>query len=483
MRRLDLRTTLTLLTFMAIFAMATRAVVDTDLYWHLAAGRYIVQTRTVPTVDPFSSTMFDKPWVDIYWLAQAGWYLIYQAAGLAGLSLLVAALVTAALFFVWKQLDGPIFLRALIVLLAAVVSGPVWTARPHLITYLLTAVVAYLLFLYKWRQIDRLWVVPVLFIVWVNTHGGYIAGFMLLGAFIAGEGLNNLFRVAGSEVVSWRRLRKVLLISVISGVVLLINPHTVNAILLPLKTVGIQTLQASIDEWASPNFHQLFQQPFSWMLLLTLVIIGWSGRRLDVTDAITLVVFAYISFLARRNIGLFALVCAPILGRHAAALWGRSRWAHRQLSAGKPLLNLLILILVGCAAVLKILLPLSPAVQQQADRAALPLGAADWIAQHQPSGTMFNGYNLGGYLLWRLWPDYPIFVDGRTDLYDDAFLREYETVMATAPGFEAILDQRNVRFIVIEKSAPLAVWLAQSARWQLAYEDAQTVVYTRTSGT
>ncbi|HTP08239.1 MAG TPA: hypothetical protein VMP08_08320 [Anaerolineae bacterium] len=483
MRRLDLRTTLTLLTFIAIFAMATRAVVDTDLYWHLAAGRYIVETRTVPTVDPFSSTMLGKPWVDIYWLAQVAWYLIYQAAGLAGLSLLVAALVTLTLVFVWKQLDGPVFLRALIVLLAAVVSGPVWTARPHLITYLLTAVVAYLLFLYKWKQIDRLWVVPLLFIVWVNMHGGYIAGFMLLGTFIVGEAIGNLFHVAGREIVSWWRLRKVLLISVISGLVLLINPHTINAILLPLKTVGLQTLQASIDEWASPNFHQLFQQPFIWMLLLTLVIIGWSGRRLDVTDAITLVVFAYISFLARRNIGLFALICAPILSRHAVALWEKSRWGQRQLSPGKPIVNLLILILIGCAAILKILIPLSPVVQQQADRAALPIGAADWIAQHHPSGTMFNGYNLGGYLLWRLWPNYPIYVDGRTDLYDDAFLREYQSVISTTPGFEKVFDRQDVRFIVIEKSAPLAVWLAQSDRWQLAYADDQTVIYTRPSGT
>jgi len=483
MRRLDLRTTLTLFTFMAIFAMATRAVVDTDLYWHLTTGRYIVETRTVPMADPFSSTMLGKPWVVIFWLAQVVLYVVYQAAGLAGLSLLVAALVTLTLIFVWKQLSGPIFLRALIVLLAAAVSGPVWTARPHLITYLLTAVVAYLLFLYKWKQIDRLWVVPLLFIVWVNTHGGYIAGFMLLGAFIVGEGLSNLVHATGSEIVSWRRLRKVLIISVISGAVLLINPHTINAILLPLKTVGLQTLQASIDEWASPNFHQLFQQPFIWMLLLTLVVVGWSGRRLDVTDAITLVVFAYISFLARRNIGLFALICAPILSRHAAAWWEKSRWGQRQLSPGKSIANLLILILVGCAMILKILLPLSPVVQQQADRAALPIGAADWIMQHRPAGMMFNGYNLGGYLLWRLWPDYPVYVDGRTDLYDDAFLREYQAVINTAPGFEGVFDRQNVGFIVIEKSAPLAVWLAQSDRWRLAYEDDRTVIYTKPSGT
>lgn len=482
MRRLDLRTTVTLITFMAIFAMATRAVVDTDLYWHLAAGRYIVETRTVPTVDPFSSTMIGKPWVDIYWLAQAVWYLIYQAWGLGGLALWVAALATTALAFVWKQLSGPVFVRALIIILAAVVSGPVWTARPHLMTYVLTAVVAYLLFLYKWKQIDRLWLIPLLFVLWVNLHGGYIAGFMLLGAFIAGEAASNWLHFAGSEIVSWRRLRKVFIVAVISGVVLLINPQTINAVLLPLKTVGLQTVQASIDEWASPNFHELFQQPMIWMLLATMGVIGWSGRRLDVTDAITLAVFAYISFLARRNLGLFALVCAPILSRHAAALWEKSRWGRRSLSRGQPILNWIILSVLGVAVIVKLLIPLSPAVQQQADRAVLPIGAADWIAQQRPSGSMFNSYNFGGYLLWRLWPDYPVYVDGRTDLYDGASLREYQTVMLTAPGFEEVFDRRGVGFIVIERDAPLAVWLAQSSHWSRSYEDDQTVIFVRQNG-
>jgi len=180
---------------------------------------------------------------------------------------------------------------------------------------------------------------------------------------------------------------------------------------------------------------------------------------------------------------LFALVCAPILSRHAVALWTKSSWGQRQLSRGQPIVNLMILILVGAAAFLKIMIPLSPAVQQPALQAALPIGAADWIVQHHPRGSMFNGYNLGGYLLWGLWPDYPVYVDGRTDLYDDAFLREYQSVIITAPGFEEVFDRQDVRLIVIEQSAPLAVWLARSDRWQLAYEDDQTVIYTRAGGT
>jgi hypothetical protein len=146
-----------------------------------------------------------------------------------------------------------------------------------------------------------------------------------------------------------------------------------------------------------------------WMLLLTLVIIGWSGRRLDATDAALLVIFAYISFLARRNIGLFALICAPILSRHAASLIGRYRWGQRRLSNGTPIINWMILLLILGAAILKVLIPIAPTFQAQADTKILPIKAADWIVANQPAGKLFNSYNWCGYLLWRLWPQYPIY--------------------------------------------------------------------------
>ena len=176
-----------------------------------------------------------------------------------------------------------------------------------------------------------MWLIPIVFVLWVNLHGGYVSGFMVLGAVLAGEIVNHVLGFDGPEVLSWKRWRKLLIITLISGAVLLINPYTIAALLLPFKTVNIGVLQDFIEEWAAPNFHELYQQPMLWMLLLTLVVIGWSGRRLDATDAALLVVFAYISFLARRNIGLFALICAPMLSRHATALISRYRWGQRPM--------------------------------------------------------------------------------------------------------------------------------------------------------
>ena len=283
MKSLTLPRLVTLITFSALFAMAVRTAADTDMYWHLRAGQFILQTRSVPMSDPFSWTAVGTPWVDVHWLSQVVLFSTYALSGAPGLALLVAALVVLAFVFVWKQMEGSPLLRAFIVVLAAVVAAAVWTPRSQMATFVLTPLVGYLVYLYKWRQIDRLWVIPLVFVLWVNMHGGYISGFMLLGAVLVGEMANHVLGFGGPEVLSWSRWRKLLIITLISGAALLINPYTINALVLPFKTVNIGVLQDFIQEWASPNFHELYQQPLIWMLLLTLVVIGWSGRRLDVT--------------------------------------------------------------------------------------------------------------------------------------------------------------------------------------------------------
>jgi hypothetical protein len=486
MKQLTLNRLILLIAFISLFAMAVRTPADTDMYWHLRTGQYILQTRAIPATDPFSSTLFGQPWIDVYWVAQVILYLTYTIGGTAALAFLVAALVMLAFVFIWKQMTGGVFLRAFVLILAATTASVVWTPRPQMATFVLTAALSTILYLYKWKRIDRLWLLPPLFSVWVNMHGGYIAGFMVLGAYLLGELINNLLAHADLvsatdrvEALGWARWRKLLIVTLVSGAALLINPFTINALLLPFKTVNLGTLQNFIEEWASPDFHQLYQQPMVWMLLLTLCAIGWSGRRLEVTHALLLIIFAYISFIARRNIGLFALICAPILASHLQGLWAKSPWADRHLSRGFPALNGVLLLAVSFAAALKIIYPVYPTVQTKIEQDHLPVAAADWILQNKPSNNMFNSYNWGGYFLWRLWPEYPVFVDGRTDVYGDEFLNEYRSITFGGPGVEAGLDKYQVNFVVIETDSPLASYLSSAAQWQVAYQDRQAIIFVR----
>jgi len=473
--------------FLALFAMAVRTPADSDMWWHLGAGRTIVTTGRIPYADEFSLTVRGKPWTDVYWLAQVGLYQARVMGGDAALALLVAALVIIAFIFVYWQTEGHPLLRAFVVVLAATTSSVIWSPRPQMLSFALLGGTGYVVYLLKWRQVNRLWVLIPLFVLWANVHGGYALGLMLIGSVIAGETLNRLTgRADAPEVMTWKEIGLLMGVGLLCGLALLVNPYTFGAWTLPFRTVGIKALQGFIQEWASPDFHNLYEQPVLWLLFALLALAGFSDRRWDWSDLIVVAVFGYSAFLARRNIAPFALVVAPILSRQAQpileAVLARVKLPSTISEDVNPalsrLLNWSVLILVVLAMLVKCGVALSPQMIDKAQQQTAPVRAVEWLKQNRLTGPMYNSYNWGGYLLWAL-PQEPVFVDGRTDLYDDEFLREYFKVMFIRPGWQEALDKYSVRLALTERESFLATLLATQSDWRLAYRDDQAAIYTR----
>ncbi len=397
----------------ALFAMAARTPADTDMWWHLAAGRATVTTGRIPSVDEFSFTARGRPWIDVQWLAQVGLYALYCVGGHAALAILVAALVVVAFAFVYAQMAGSPFLRAFIIVLAAAASSIIWSPRPQMLSFAFLGVTSYVVYLCKWKQINRLWVLIPLFVLWANVHGGYALGLMLIGSVIAGEALNRLTgRAELPEVMTWREIGLLIGVGVACGLALLINPYGLGTWTLPFRTVGIKTLQGFILEWASPDFHNLYEQPVLWLLMALLVLAGFSRRRWDWSELVITVVFGYSAFLARRNIAPLALVIAPVLSRQAwpvvELVLARIKLpvsARQELDpALSAALNALIVLLVIALALAQCVVRLSPRVISQAQRLAAPVRAVEWLerVERRPAGPMVNSYNWGGYLVWAL---------------------------------------------------------------------------------
>ena len=127
-------------------------------------------------------------------------------------------------------------------------------------------------------------------------------------------------------------------------------------------------------------------------------------------------------------------------------------------------------------------LPVLPGAANEAHfRQQLPVAAAQAVAQASPPGRLFNSYNFGGYLVWAL-RDYPVFVDGRTDLYNDEIISEWLAAMRAEPGWAEILDRRGIGVVLVEPDAPLAAVLEGEAGWEVLYRDALAVVYWRIRG-
>jgi hypothetical protein len=477
--------------FIAIFVMAVRVPLDSDAWWHLKSGQLMVEQGRILRTDPFSYTRSGQPWIDHGWLAQIGIYLLYRAGGFPGLALGLAALVTLTFALVYRQSQGSPYLRAFTILLAAITSSSIWAVRPQIVSFFLAAVLYFLLDRYKHRRERKyLYLLPLVVLLWVNIHGGFATAFILLLCYLAGETLSWLLGTCDA--------RGPLSIAIAAAFCLLvvpINPNGAQMLTYPLRTVGIGVLRDYIQEWASPDFHQFFVHPFIWLFLATLVAVARSGRRIDLTDLALVGVFAYMGLLASRNIALFALVAAPILARYAElSLAGlpeslrRQEWAQLLLRPAaarppaQPLLaaaNWLLLSLLLVAGAIRCFAVMTPSAQSQAELANYPARAADFIQQERPPGPLFNSYNWGGYLIWRLWPDYPIFVDGRTDLYDDPFLREYLAAALARPGWQEALNRYSVNLVVTESNGLLARFLAREQGWQMAYSDDMATVFIR----
>jgi hypothetical protein len=469
--------------------MALQPSVDTDSWWHLRSGAWILENGEILKTDPFSLTRQGQSWEYPGWIAQIILYLIFRQFSFAGLNIFTAVMVFIAFVFVWATLEGRGLLKAFVILLAAATSGLYWSARPQIITFALTGITIYLLESAKRGEIKRLWMMPIIMTFWVNIHGGFAIGFLLIALYFISaviEILLEKFRTSSPLSQIWQSQKQFLSTLILIGIVCvltsMINPLGPKILLYPFKTISIGTLQEYISEWQPPNFHSTQVQPFILLLFLTFFALSLSNRKRETSDFLIVGLFGYLSLIAVRNVSLFALAAAPVLSRNLDSSlqpiierFGSRRELPERLANS---LNLLLAILISFAAFLQIILQLPDEVNIERTREQIPLDAFEYLRENKPSGPLFNSYNWGGYVLWDLHPSYLSFVDGRTDLFQDEILDEYIRAWIAEPGWEEILEKWEIRLVLLETSSPLSKALI-SSDWEVAFEDEQAIIMMR----
>jgi len=467
--------------------MAVGPSVDTDTWWHLRVGELIIERGEFIQVDPFSSTQQGADWNYPGWLSQVFFFRVFEQFSFAGLNLLTGLSVLAAFLFIWRILEGSDLLKAFTLILAAAASGIYWSARPQIVSFLFMGITIYLLERARTGKIKSIWLFPVLSALWANIHPGFAIGFVALSAYIVADlidmgiaALNDRQPLSRQWKYHQEFIRTLLLVGLASAAAVSLNPHGPRILLYPFETLSIGTLRNYIAEWQSPNFHSLQTLPFLIMFFLTMISIALSRKRIRAIDIVIPILFGFMSFSAARNIGLFALSAAPVLARHANDI------VERLLALRKPskpfpekivkILNYALFVLFLMAALLKIITVLPDEMNMDQVAIQIPVEAFDYIEENELPGPIFNSYNWGGYLIWRLYPDYLSYVDGRTDLFGDRILDIYLSTWLARPSWEDELQEKGIRLVLIEPDAPLAHAL-EAKGWLLEFQDLQSVVY------
>jgi hypothetical protein len=475
---------LTMLTFLLVtleFIMCRAAVVDPDIWWHLRNAEYLFQHHQLPRADMYSFTVAGHPWINHEWLAEIPYYLAWRAGGLSGVNAVMYA--TICLIFLGllylsymetRHFKAAIVACSFVTFLASVSFGP----RTILFGYLYLVVLLIILQRFRQKGSAPLWLIPLLFCLWANTHGSWSLGLIVFSIIVAAGFVQGGFGRVCAERWTPSQMGKLVVTGLASVAALFINPFGSRLVFYPFDMAFRQKLNIShVEEWISVDFHDL-RGKFVLALLLTLLLTSLLRRTRWRLSELLVVLFGLYSGLTYiRFLFLLSVVIAPVLTRILDFV------PQYRPKADTPIINAAVIcVMVGSV----IHYWPSASEMQKTLSEKYPTEAISYLKAHPPDGRVLNFYLWGGYLGWND-KDLKTFIDSRVDIFEYAGVFKDYLDMLGLEQSKRIFDKYQIRYVLFPhpggySESALTYVLEHDPEWKIIYSDHLSVLLER-SGT
>jgi hypothetical protein len=481
-----------LLLFALATALALQRIQSADYWWLLRTGQLIAETGSVPKADGYTFTIAGERWVDIHWLFQLGLWGLFRLGGHAAIVLGKLALIAAVLVVLapigYRRQRPFVSIAALALLLLAACDR--FMPRPEVLSWVLLAAVLRILDRFE-RNGDRwIWAIVPVQLLWVNVHGLFALGIAVCAMHLVGE-LARPLGEAGARP-RWQRVWPLTAVTVLSALVSLANPNGLDGALYPVHQLAMvgsaeaRGLFGRIIIELQPTFgalHPLALVFLSALIVLSLASMALNWRAIPLSDPLLWVAFFYLVMGARRNVPLFAIVAVPMLVRNWNA-WLDGRALPERLPRLAGVLLSVVLAALAIDAARGRFFPRMSQLRVPGlgvDWPVYPTAAVDWIERHRPPGPIAHFMRDGGFLIWRLYPDYRVMFDGRLEIFGPE--RFQEMLIDSTERFEA-LDAEYRFGLIVQRYDPgsgiemLPHWIAHP-EWRLVAVDDAAALFVR----
>lgn len=470
----------------AFFGYYCTSLWDMDFWWHIATGRNIVESHAIPGRDPFGMYVADSLRSDMvlkgYWLAQIAFFFIFDFWGANGIIFLKAGILVLclAVTFTRSKLIGSGGISALLVLSFAGMALLDFTGeRPQLFSFLyFTLAILILDFSRERKIIWPLYLLPLLMLLWANSHGGVVLGGVVLGLMAVAYAVEG--HLSGNYPYGGKWLFVILVAAVLFT---FISPNGLNTYLaLVVFQLEEGELRDRTSEFMSPI--KLWRDmgmmlPFYWsFILLALAAFPKAIRKPHFTPLLLALFLGGLSLSGFRYIPFFMLFAAPYVAL------GLTRLTRQVKLPVAPLYGVLF---VAALCALGYGVKQGKAFQGGIRENHFPQGAVDFMQRNGLAGKIFNAFAWGGYLNWHLYPQSKVFIDGR--VLDSRPLRDYTHILWTTPYGLRQLENNQFDFVLIQyanaftgEKYKLNDHLLQSPEWQMLYRDQTGYLFARKSG-
>ena len=456
-----------------IFGYSPRGITESDIWWHLLNARNLVQLHSFSRVDTYSFSAAGSPWINFEWLSEIPYFLGFKAWGLRGL--LAVCFVVLVLIYVgvyyraWRA--GADCKDAAVATLGAICLGGVSIA-PRMLLFGWLCMVGLLLVLDRFQRTGKgLWLLPPLFAVWINVHGSWVFGIIVVALTIVSGLVEGEWGLVVARRWTTGELKKLLLALAASLAALFVNPYGYKLVLYPYTLLlRQQGVMQYIEEWQPVNFSTTNGR-LALVVIFALLAAALFSRRRWRLDEVLLTAFALWAALSHVRFLFFAgLILVPILAPRLKLFPPYER------ELDKPWLNAAIMAAIVGSMIF--FFPSAAQLQQKVDE-EYPRAALEFMQRQHLNGRIFNQYKWGGYMEWHA-PELKPFVDGRADIfvYNGVF-EDFLRATAIKRSFE-ILDKYKIEYVLLPPNQPLGYLLEHSSSWHPIYTDEVAVLFERT---
>jgi hypothetical protein len=463
---------------MVLFGMFYGRNLSGDVWWHLKTGQWIVQNHALPFNDPFSYTA-RNPMPLHEWGAEIIEWLAYSISPTA-LAFMSVMLISGAFLIAFAEAfrrSRSLIAAFIVISIGASASAASAEMRPQVFSFVLVAVIMLLLQRYHERGGRSIWLIAPIMMLWINLHAIFLIGFVLIFIeAVAGIISPPEWAINGSSP----RLRAavpLVLIAIVSAALTLINPNGITPYVYPLHVLRQADAMKYTSEWNPVNLHELTGQSFAVLIALAVLGLTFMRRRPAVRDCICVAVFAIAAMRSQRNETLFALVAAGPITLWLTYSLNRLREKLSKWMLDKAA-NKTAWAILGILAIILFIWRVSNAqgktpFDYMNTSEVFPAAACDYIELSNISGPMYNDYNYGGYLIWRLWPKHKVFVDSRMEpFFNGAFEESNIATNELVQGYwKKVFAKHKINFAVLSPEDPLAGTLQKQPDWVCVFPD------------
>ncbi len=455
-------------------------VADPDLWGHVRFGQDILRTGSIIQKDVYSYRIGDQPWINHEWLSEVIYAYLFDHGGSTTLVVfkLVISLLVLLGCFVYLRACGLGPWRA--VLFCLLVSVPLrmglGTIRPQSFTYLCFLVELILLATATTGRERRLWLLPALFAVWVNLHGGVLAGAGILLLWLAGFLARQQRGSSESPTARPAAIVAVGLLLFTCACALALNPYGLKLVGFLLRTATVP--RPEISEWNPLLLRRVPGMVYGGLLVLAIAGFAFNRQAATFEGLLFVAATAVLTLISARHFPLFALAVVVMAGEPIAGAWNRATPAAWSRFGQRPLVNAISLVL--CPVLIVGSLPRFGCIRIDPFYFAFPARVVELLRQSGVEGNMAVPFEWGEYVLWHLGPAIKVSIDGRREtVYSDSSYAQLCAFAEGNAGWDAMLKEWRTDFVLVPNGAPPVGLLARDEGWLPLYQDTFCVLFVR----